>query len=154
MRAVSLVGMSILMLGITQLAAAQPMTSTSVTGTVVSSTGDKLVLRTSTGEMTFMMNTTTDRPATLPVGTRATVWYEKASDPAMGHAGTATRITLAEATTAEKQTATEATDYRDPGERAEDLPGTAGLAPLLALIGFASVAGAGAMRMISSRRIH
>jgi hypothetical protein len=50
-------------------------TQTSITGTVVSSTMDRLVVQTTGGQMTFTIYSGAARPTTLASGNRVTVWY-------------------------------------------------------------------------------
>lgn len=114
---------------------------TSVTGTVVSSSSDRLVLRTSTGETTFKLSSTTDRPLTLAEGRQMTVWYDPAAVPGDENMHLATRINAAE---------TERTTARDPSD--DELPATAGPLPLLAWIGMVAAAGGLGLRALARRR--
>src|SRR5262245_4466621 len=50
-------------------------TQTTVTGTVVSSTSDRLVVRTSNGDMTFDLTGSADRPSSYTTGSHVTIWY-------------------------------------------------------------------------------
>jgi RNase P/RNase MRP subunit p29 len=124
---------------------------TSVTGTVVSSTSERLVLRTSTGEMTFKLSSTTDRPMSLREGSRMTVWYDPASVPGDENMHLATRIT-ASSEEAQRTAASDDDPSRDPSD--DELPATAGPLPLLAWIGIFAVGGGLALRGLARRRSH
>ena len=65
----------------------------SITGTIVSIKGDDFVLRTDKGDLKFDMNHKTDKPATLAVGNRITVFYD--SDDKLTHEMDARRIVMA-----------------------------------------------------------
>jgi LPXTG-motif cell wall-anchored protein len=121
----------------------------SATGTVVSIEGDVLVLKTDTGNLTFDLDKTTEKPsAGIAVNNRITVWYD--SDDKVEDRMDARRIEMAPAMTppaarSEEETKTKTEtrgeftyDAEEPAKPAE-LPQTA--TPL------ALVAGAGALAL-------
>jgi uncharacterized surface anchored protein len=133
----------------------------SITGTVVSATDQVMVLKTATGDMTFDIDKDTERPGSLPVNSRVTVWYDSDDDPA--DKVDARRIVMAPAaptpapapvtpapstpsyqpqstTTTTTTTRTTDTDY----ER-EELPQTAGPLPLLLGAGLLAIGGGAAL---------
>lgn len=166
---------TISMLAILVLALALParaqMGGSSVTGTVVTVSADNLVVRTATGEMSFKMAATVDRPANLAAGSQVTVMYTP-PDPGYGNQNVATKITMAGATSAEQPksqtpmsseptTQTPAAqESRQPAERtssaggtkSEELPATASPLPLLGLLGLTSLGVGFAMRWNRSSR--
>jgi hypothetical protein len=118
---------------------------TSVTGTVVSSTADRVVVRTSSGDMTFKMSSTTDRPATFTTGKQVTVWYDPATVPGEDQTHLAMRVASADESV--RTTAAQESYGAD-----DELPATAGPLPLLAWIGLVALGGGLGLRMLSRRR--
>jgi hypothetical protein len=114
-------------------------TSTSVTGTVVSTSGDEVVLRTPSGEQTFMLSSTVDRTQ-LTTGNSVTVWYD--APVTAGDRGTITRITMASEPTTPRTETGAATSTTT----SDELPATAGFLPLLGLIGLLALGGGLLMR--------
>lgn len=127
----------------------------SITGTVVSATDQVMVLKTATGDMTFDIDKDTERPGSLPVNGRVTVWYDSDDDPA--DKVDARRIVMAPAapapsptpaapaptpstTTYQSQTTTTTTTSGTDYDR-EELPQTAGPLPLLLGAGLLAFAG-------------
>lgn len=65
-------------------------TTSIISGTVVSSTADSLVIKTKTGEMAFALDSGTVRPATLDTGASVKVSYRKE-----GERNVATNVSVA-----------------------------------------------------------
>jgi hypothetical protein len=151
-----------------------PGTPTStVTGTVVSSSASELVLDTTSGRQRFVVDANSTLPASLQAGARVSVEFHRLDGDRLHVA----RVTTAPAssvppragsTPSEKVTSasTEATSDRyaradrdaakadRDAARATDatLPRTAGLLPLVGLVGLASLAGSAALRLASRDR--
>jgi hypothetical protein len=110
-------------------------TGTSVSGTVVSTSGDELVLRTATGEQTYRLSSTVDRTGLTP-GATVTLWYD--APGTAGSPATVTRVTMGSTdhgTTTPRTTTSE-----------DELPATAGFLPILGLIGILALSGGLLMR--------
>jgi hypothetical protein len=136
----------------------------SITGTVVSATDQVMVLKTATGDMTFDLDKDTERPGSLPVNSRVTVWYDSDDDPA--DKVDARRIVMAPAAPAptpapatppapapstsyqsQSTTTTTTTIKSDETDyEREELPQTAGPLPLLLGAGLLAVAGGALLR--------
>lgn len=132
------------------------MTSTSansVTGTVVSKTGDTVVISTPSGQRTFMVSAQNLFPSDMDVGDRVTVSFTPGTAGARDRAD---RITLASASTTttdySRDTSRNYSDARTSAYDRDDLPDTAGPVPVLTALGLAAVAGGLALRTISRRR--
>ena len=122
-------------------------TTQTVSGTVVSSTGDSLVIRTDDGtERTFKVDAQSNLPSSLASGARVTVSFHR-MDGGVDHAA---RVTVASADTgrtmppAGETTTTPPAEQRtdDPARAGEtgELPATAGPVPQLVLMGLAALA--------------
>ncbi|MFN0151099.1 MAG: hypothetical protein ACKVU1_10400 [bacterium] len=135
----------------------------SITGTVVSVTGDVLVLRTANGDLRFDIDKDTERPANLPVGNRMTVWYD--SDDKPEDKMDARRIEMAPAMTTPAPTPTPTpTPYVRPevtqepvtrtavDQERNELPRTASFLPLVGGIGLASLACGAVLQRIARRK--
>jgi hypothetical protein len=72
-------GLSALVVVALAAATAFAATQTTITGTVVSSTTDQLVVKTANGNMTFEVSGGSLRPTPLAAGNRVTVWYSPGS---------------------------------------------------------------------------
>lgn len=133
----------------------------SITGTVVSATDQVMVLKTATGDMTFDIDKDTERPGSLPVNSRVTVWYDSDDDPA--DKVDARRITMAPAAPAptpstpapapsttsyqsQSTTTTTTTISGDDDYEREELPQTAGPLPLLLGAGLLAIGGGALLR--------
>ena len=134
-----------------------------ITGTVMSRDGDRLVVRTEKGDLTFDIDKTTEMPATdLPIGSRITVWYD--SDDKVTDRMDARKIDLLPADTHTKappptpvdqpqvQTQTQAQTETQVTETQEELPATASPLPLMGATGVLALI-AGAFMLRRSRRV-
>lgn len=138
-----------------------------VEGTVVSSTGGSLVIDTSTGQRTFMVDAQSSLPANLAVGSRVKVEYHTLANDKF-HAFKVTTLEAAPTTTETTttrpiepaptttrtepmpQTTTTTTTDDDDDERTRRLPATASPLPLLALMGGLALAGGALVRRLRS----
>lgn len=129
----------------------------SITGTVISATDQVMVLKTATGELTFDIDKDTERPGSLPVNSRVTVWYD--SDDKPEDKMDARRITMAPAapapapvtpapapsttsyTTPPATTTTTTIKSDDTDYDKEELPQTAGPLPLILGAGLLALGG-------------
>ena len=135
----------------------------SITGTVVSATDQVMVLKTATGDMTFDIDKDTERPGSLPINSRVTVWYDSDDDPAdkvdarrivMAPAAPvptpAAPATPAPSTTSYQSQSTTTTTTTIKGDdtdyEREELPQTAGPLPLLLGAGLLAMAGGALLR--------
>jgi hypothetical protein len=136
-------------------ALAQDKPQSSVTGTIVKLTSDDIVLQTDQGQLRFDMDKKTDKPATLAVGNKITVWYD--SDDASKHEMDARKIEMfTEATpppapttqtppaqeTPPAQTSTPPQEEPQPSQQTP-LPKTASPLPLMGAVGLLSLLGSG-----------
>jgi hypothetical protein len=139
------------LLGLVALLLASPamsqtdMPTQTVTGTVVSSTSDSLVIKLDTGaERTFKVDTTSNLPASLASGQRVTVRFH-----AMSGGDHAAQVTLAGGTNPPAGGMSPGTaDTSSSGQ----LPATAGPVPALMLAGFSALAAGLALRRASRSR--
>lgn len=132
---------AILLLTATGLATAQE--SSTVTGTVVSTSPDTLVVKTADGQHTFAVRSETETPEVLEVGSSVTVYFDEApnGDPF------ATRITVAEVegdsmmTEPDSEPMLEANASASLGDSSDggELPQTASSVPLAGLAGLAAL---------------
>ena len=122
-------------------AAAQATSDSTVSGVVVSSTSDSLVVRLDDGtQRTFVTDTTTTLPpGRLVEGNRVTVRFHSLD----GGRWQATTVSFAG-----DQGAVERSPASPDRPGDASLPSTASPMPLLALIGFAGLAGAAALRLL------
>lgn len=106
---------------------------TTVEGTVSTKTAGSLVVDTSTGPLTLMVDAQSSLPTNLAVGSRVKVEYDTLAN------GTyhASRVTVMGGTSAAEGTSTGAGTDTDSGR----LPATASPLPLLALAGGLAMAG-------------
>ena len=140
---------------VTSGALAQDKPQTSVTGTIVKLTSDDLVLQTDQGQLRFDMDKKTEKPASLAVGNKITVWYD--SDDASKHEMDARKIEMfTEAApppapttqtppaqeTPPAQTSTPPQEEPQPSQQTP-LPKTASPLPLMGAVGLLSLLGSG-----------
>jgi hypothetical protein len=127
----------------------------SVTGTIVSLDDEVLVVRTATGDLTFDLDKTTERPASLPLNSRITIWYD--SDDKPEDQMDARRIVMAPAPAVPPAPApAPAPEVRsEPVTPIEDepeaLPQTATALPLLGAAAFLSLAGGTLLKKLRRR---
>jgi hypothetical protein len=119
-------------------------TTQSISGTVVSSTSDSLVIRTDDGtERTFKVDANSKLPSSLANGSRVTVNFHR-MEGGVDHAGS---VTMATADTTPAPA--------DPGMRTDapstagELPATAGPVPHMILIGLSALAAGLGLRRYS-----
>ena len=128
-----------------------------VTGTVVSYENDDLVLKTTSGNLTFDLDKNTPAPATMSAGNRVTVWYDaddKIEDnmdarkvvmaPAISTASTTTVTTPPPATSTTTTTTTYTNNTTTP---VNNYPDTASPMPLILFGSLASLGAAAAIRI-------
>jgi LPXTG-motif cell wall-anchored protein len=150
--------MALVAIAVTGMVARADAPLVSVTGTIVSRDGDVLVVQTDRGNLTFDLDKSTDMPATLPVGSRITVWYD--SDDKPEDKMDARRITMTpEAnvnTTPPPATpppSTTTTETRtEETTQTEQLPATASPLPLMGATGLLSLLGGGLFLLRSRRK--
>jgi len=126
--------------------------STSVSGTVVSSSSSSLVIKTDSGSrMTFQVDTSSNLPVGIAAGDRVSLDYESLA----GGKYHVSRVS-SESTTMPSgserygKTETPSTETSGAaGEKPEKLPRTASPLPLIALIGSLSVGAAVGIRLFS-----
>ena len=150
--------------------------SMTVTGSVVSTSVDQLVVRAADGEKTFVVDDNTIKPADLVIGTKVNVTYHEMNGQMMAtqvaavqpstssyqsEASTSSTATTSSSTTSASGADAPQAQSSDPAvqesqestvaasDADDDLPATASRLPLLALLGLG--AGAGALVL---RRIH
>ena len=118
------------------VAAAEDMAT--VTGTVVSTSGDTLIIQTDSGERTFAVRDETDSPETLETGTAVTVHY--GSSPDGDPYATKIRVAELEAE-ASGDSMTESSDTATDRQGADgsELPQTGSSLPLAGLAGLAAL---------------
>jgi hypothetical protein len=144
------------------------METKSVTGTVVSSTADSLVIDTASGRQTFTVDASSTVPSGLMAGARVTVAYHSLSGGGM-HAATVTTLapstgsmtagstTAAPAPTAQTTEPTTDTSLPEPAPAdtasttSRELPRTASNLPALGLLGLFALGGALALRFARHR---
>jgi RNase P/RNase MRP subunit p29 len=151
-----------------------PGTPTStVTGTVVSSSDSELVLDTTGGRQRFVVDANSTLPVKLDAGTRVSVEFHRldgdrmhvarvttaaaSTSPRAGAAPTADKTPAASSETTSERYARQERADRDAAARAErsadaTLPRTASPLPLVGLLGLASLAGSAALRLASRNR--
>ena len=149
-----------------------PGTPTStVTGTVVSSSDSELVLDTTGGRQRFVVDANSTLPAKLDAGTRVSVEFHRldgdrmhvarvttappSTSPRSGAAATADKTPAASSDTPSDRYARADKAERDAArDRAPDatLPHTASPLPLVGLVGLASLAGSAALRLAGRNR--
>jgi hypothetical protein len=128
-----------------------------VTGTVVSYENDDLVLKTTSGNLTFDLDKNTPAPASMAAGNRVTVWYDAddkvednmdARKVAMAPAiSTVTNtVTPPPVETSTSTTTTTQTYDRTTDTTTDTYPDTASPMPLILLGSLASLGGAVALR--------
>jgi hypothetical protein len=112
------------------------MPTQTLSGTVVSSTGDSLVIRTDDGtERTFKVDSQSSLPASLATGVRVSVTYHRME----GGVDHAAKVTLAGTDSTARTEPPMRTD--EPARSASgELPATAGPVPQLILLGLGSLA--------------
>lgn len=132
-----------------------------ITGTVVSSSGSTLVIRTDAGqEMTFFVDSASENATGLSAGQRVTVDYSM--DGGRNHVHKVTIATgttgtsayddnRATTTTDQTTTTTTGTTYSDRYGTDRDMPATASPLALLALGGLAALGSGAAIRGLSKR---
>jgi hypothetical protein len=129
-----------------------PGTPTStVTGTVVSSSDGELVLDTTGGRQRFVVDANSTLPAKLEAGARVSVEFHRLEGDRMHVA----RVTTAPTSTTPRAGAAPIVEKTPAArERAADatLPHTASPLPLVGLVGLASLAGSAALRLASRTR--
>ncbi len=122
------------------VAAAEDMAT--VTGTVISTSGDTLVVQTDSGQRTFAVRDDTDSPETLETGTAVTVHY--GSSPDGDPYATKIRVAELEAEASAEPTSDSMTESSDSatdrrGSDASELPQTGSNLPLAGLAGLAAL---------------
>ena len=133
--------------------APQPQAST-MSGTLVSSTGSTLVIRTDTGvETTFVLDADSILPASMVPGDRVTIEYHirqeggyHASHVTMNSAGTTAPGTMSASVSAVDQGPGTTSDHD------EMLPRTASPVPLVAMLSVLSITTAAGLRLLASRQ--
>lgn len=144
-RPVSLLGVAALLLAAAAWAQApQSGAARTVTGSVVSSTADTLVIRTAEGtEQTFSVDAQSQVPAGLSSGTQVSVSYH-VLEGGRYHAARVTRQGGGQNADAPSRTPDAGMAPGDPG--ASSLPSTASAVPQLIVAGLGALAGALALR--------
>jgi hypothetical protein len=118
-----------------------------VTGVVVSSTNDSLVIRTDDGtERTFKVDAQSTLPSSLASGSRVTVNFHR-MDGGVDHAA---RVTIATAGDTTPRTETMPAD--PAGTATGELPATAGPVPHLVLFGLGALAAGLGLRRSARRQ--
>jgi MYXO-CTERM domain-containing protein len=127
------------------------MSDQTVNGTIVSTTGDVVVITTDSGQrMTFTRDAAFTLPSGLVAGNRVTVTY-RGADPS---AYTVNRIVMVDNTTGASGTYGTTTDNTGTSTYSTsdtDLPGTASPVPLVGLLGALTLGAGAAIRAIRRR---
>lgn len=125
-----------------------------VSGTIVSTTGDQIVITTDAGQrMTFNRDVSFTMPSGLAVGNRVSVTYRgiDANDYTVNRIVMADNTVTGTTTTTDNTTSTTTSTYGTTNTYDTDLPGTASPMPLIGLLGALGLAAGTAIRALKRR---